>query len=148
VGSRAGTRAAWTGVDEQVQTRHASCRVAPVRLVVWWASNFVALLAAAWIVEGISYDSVWWLIFAALVFGLVNLSVRPLLVLVALPAVILTLGIALFLIDAFMLWLAGKISPDFTVADFFWAAILGAIVIWAVNMVLQAIFRDDKSAGA
>jgi putative membrane protein len=119
-----------------------------VRILIWWASNFVALLAAAWIVEGIDYDSVWWLIFAALVFGLVNLFLRPILVLLALPAVILTLGLALLLIDAFLLWLAGKIVPDFTVVDFFWGAILGSIVIWAVNMVLHAIFRDVETTDA
>ena len=56
-----------------------------MRILVWWASNFVALLAAAWLVEGIDYDSIWWLVLAALVFGLVNLFLRPMIVLLALP---------------------------------------------------------------
>ncbi len=115
-----------------------------MRILVWWASNFVALLAAAWLVEGIDYDSVWWLVLAALVFGVVNLFLRPVIILLALPAVILTLGVALLLINAFMLWLTGKIVPDFAVTDFLWAAILGAIVIWAVNMVLHAILGEAR----
>jgi putative membrane protein len=117
-----------------------------VQFLVWWASNLVALLMAAWLVEGIDYDSIWWLIFAALVFGLVNMFLRPLLILLTLPAVILTLGILLLFINAFMLWLTGAIVPDFEVADFFWAAILGALVIWAVNMVLYALLGETRKA--
>lgn len=114
-----------------------------VRLVVWWGTNLLALWVAAELVEGISYDGFWMLVLAALVFGAVNLVVRPVIVLLALPAVILTLGIALLLINAFMLWLTGQILPDpeFVVADFFWAAILGALIVWAVNFVLDQVFE-------
>jgi putative membrane protein len=115
-----------------------------VQFLVWWASNLVALLVAAWLVEGIDYDSIWWLIFASLVFGVVNMFLRPLLILLTLPAVVLTLGILLLFINAFMLWLTGAIVPDFEVADFFWAAILGALVIWAVNMVLYALLGEAR----
>jgi putative membrane protein len=118
-----------------------------VQILVWWASNLVALLVAAWLVEGIDYDSIWWLIFAALLFGLVNLFLRPLIILLTLPFVILTLGILLLFINASMLWLTGAIVPDFEVADFFWAAILGALVIWAVNMLLHALLGKAREAG-
>lgn len=113
-----------------------------VRLLVWWGTNLLALWVAAELVEGIAYDGFWMLLLAALVFGVVNLLVRPLIVLLALPAVILTLGIALLFINAFMLWLTGKIVPDFEVADFFWAAILGALLVWAVNFVLDQVFES------
>jgi len=118
-----------------------------VQIIAWWASNLVALLAAAWLVEGIDYDSIWWLLFAALFFGAVNFFLRPLIILLALPFVILTLGILLLFINAFMIWLTGVIVPDFEVADFFWAAILGALVIWAVNMVLYALRGEARKAG-
>ena len=118
-----------------------------MQILAWWASNLVALLVAAWLVEGIDYDSLWWLIFAALLFGLVNLFVRPLIILLTLPFVILTLGILLLFINAFMLWLTGAIVPDFEVADFFWAAILGALVIWLVNMTLHALLGQARKAG-
>ena len=68
-----------------------------MKIVLWWASNFAALWVAARLVDGITYGSLGWLAVAALVFGVVNLVVRPLLVLLALPAVILTLGVALLL---------------------------------------------------
>ena len=118
-----------------------------MRFLVWWASNLVALLVAAWLVEGITYDSIWWLIFAALLFGLVNLFLRPLIILLTLPFVILTLGILLLFINAFMLWLVGALVPDFDVADFFWAAILGAMVIWLVNMALYLLLGEARKSG-
>jgi putative membrane protein len=114
--------------------------VTAFRILVWWAVNLLGLWVAAWLVEGIAYDGFWWLLFAALVFGIVNLFIRPLLILLTLPAVILTLGLLLLFINAFMLWLTGAIFGDhFEVADFFWAAILGAIVIWLVNFGLSLL---------
>jgi putative membrane protein len=113
-----------------------------VRVLVWWATNFAALWVAARLVAGIRYDDLLTLALAALVFGLVNLLVRPLLVLLALPAVILTLGIALLAINALMLLLTDVLVPRFEVADFFWAAILGALIVWAVNMALHAILPE------
>ena len=111
-----------------------------VRILVWWAINLLGLWVAAKLVEGIAYDGFWWLAFAALVFGLINLFLRPLLILLTLPAVILTLGILIIFINAFLLWLTGAIFDEhFEVADFFWAAILGAIVIGIVNMVLSLL---------
>jgi putative membrane protein len=111
-----------------------------VRILVWWAINLLGLWAAAWLVEGISYDGFWFLVLAALVFGLINLVLRPILILLTLPAVILTLGILILFINAFLLWLTGAIFGDkYEVDDFFWAAVLGAIVIWAVNLLLSLV---------
>ena len=75
--------------------------------LLWaWLSNIVALFVAAAIFSGVSYgDDFWVLVVAGLVFGLVNVFVRPLVLFLALPAVILTLGLALLLVNAFMLWL-------------------------------------------
>jgi putative membrane protein len=113
-----------------------------VRVLLWWATNLAALWVASRLVAGIDYgDDLWVLVLAALVFGLVNLVIRPLVVLLALPAVILTLGLALLLVNALMLVLTDLIVPGFRVADFFWAAILGALIVWAVNMVLDAVVR-------
>ena len=116
-----------------------------MRLLVWWVSNLLALWVAARFVDGITYGSFWWLVVAALVFGLVNLVVRPLVVLLALPAVILTLGLALLLVNALMLSLTSGLVPDFDVRDFFWGAVLGALVVWAVNMVLHAILPEERA---
>jgi putative membrane protein len=118
-----------------------------MRFLLWWALNLLALWIAAELVEGIHYDDFWKLILAALVFGIINLFLRPILVLLTLPAVILTLGLLLIVINAFLLWLTGKIVPGFDVADFFWAAILGALIIAIVNFVLDMLLpeTDDMS---
>lgn len=111
-----------------------------IRILVWWAINLLGLWVAAKLVKGIAYDGFWFLALAALVFGLINLVLRPILILLTLPAVILTLGILILFINAFLLWLTGAIFDNrFEVVDFFWAAILGAIVIWAVNLLLSLL---------
>ena len=115
-----------------------------MRVLLWWATNVAALWVAAELVDGISYGSVGWLVLAALMFGVVNLVVRPLVVLLALPAVILTLGLALLLVNALMLLLTAAIVPQFDVRDFFWAAVLGALIVWVVNMLLHALLPESE----
>ncbi len=113
-----------------------------MRFLIWWALNLLALWIAAELVEGITYDDFWKLVLAALIFGIINLILRPILVLLTLPAVILTLGLLLIVINAFLLWLTGVIVPGFEVADFFWAAILGALIIALVNFALDMLLPE------
>ena len=83
-------------------------------LLVSWLSNTVALFVAAWIIPDMGYGDDFWVLFiAALVFTLVNWLVRPIVILLALPAVILTFGLALILINTFMLYLTDWIVPSF-----------------------------------
>ena len=116
-----------------------------MRLLVWWATNFAALWSAAKLVDGIAYGSISWLVVAALVFGVVNLVVRPIVVLLALPAVLLTLGVALLFVNALMLLLTGALVPDFEVRDFFWGAVLGALIVWVVNVLLHRLLPEEPS---
>ena len=115
------------------------------RFLVYWAFNFVALWVTALLLSGIDYDGIGVLVVASLVFSIVNIFVRPLLVLFTLPLVILTLGIALFFINLFMLYLTSWIVDDFTI-DTFWWAVLATIIIWLVNLLLEAFFGDDLRA--
>ena len=112
------------------------------RLLVTWAFNLVALWVAAVLLSGIDYDGFWVLVVASLVFSVVNIFVRPLVILFTLPLVIITLGIALFFINLFMLYLTSWIVDDFTI-DSFWWAVLATIIVWLVNAVLEAFFGDD-----
>jgi putative membrane protein len=115
------------------------------RFLVTWAFNFVALWVAAGLLSGIDYDGIGVLIVASLVFSVVNIFVRPLIILFTLPLVLLTLGIALFFINLLMLYLTSWIVDDFTI-DGFWWAVLATIIIWLVNVVLEAFFGDDLRA--
>jgi putative membrane protein len=110
--------------------------------------NVVALFVAAWIIPGVGYgDDAWALALAGLVLGLVNMVVRPLVILLALPAVILTLGLALLFVSALMLYLTDLIVPGFESGGF-WSTLGGALVVWAVNVALHAVFRPDRSGSA
>jgi putative membrane protein len=112
------------------------------RLLVTWAFNLVALWVAAVLLSGIDYDGFGVLVVASLVFSVVNIFVRPLVILFTLPLVIITLGIALFFINLFMLYLTSWIVDDFTI-DSNWWAVLATIIVWIVNAILEAFFGDD-----
>ena len=113
-----------------------------LRFLITWAFNLVALWVAALLLSGIDYDGFGVLVVASLVFSIVNIFVRPLVILFTLPLVIITLGIALFFINLFMLYLTSWIVDDFTI-DGFWWAFLATIIVWLVNTVLEAFFGDD-----
>jgi putative membrane protein len=115
-----------------------------MRLLFAWLSNVVALFVAAWIVPGVGYGDDFWVLFlAGLVFAIVNLVVRPLVILLALPAVVLSLGLALFLINAFMLYLTDWIVPSFETGSF-WSTLGAAVIVWIVNLILGAVLRGDR----
>ena len=114
------------------------------RFVVTWFFNIVAIWVAAELLSGIGYsEDEWVLVLAALVFSIVNIFVKPVVILFTLPLVIITLGIALFFVNLLMLYLTSWVVDDFTV-DSFGSAILATIIIWVVNSVLEAIFTRDE----
>jgi putative membrane protein len=127
-------------------------RIAIVGFVVRVVVNALALGAAAWLLDGIEVqgagtgEQILTLIGVGLIFGLVNAIVAPIVKLLSLPFIILTLGLLLLVINAFMLLLTSRISEalglDFTV-DGFWTAVLGSLIISVVGAVLGAVLNDD-----
>jgi putative membrane protein len=121
-----------------------------VRLVV----TGVAIWVAAEIIDGVTLgtastsEMLLTLGGVAVIFTVVNALVRPLVVLLSLPAYILTLGLFTFVVNALMLWLTSWIAEQldlaFNVADFFWAAILGSLVISFVSWVLTLVLPTSK----
>ena len=103
--------------------------------------NAVALWSATRIVPGIAFDGDWRLLFVvALVFGVLNVSVRPILKVLTFPIVIVTLGLFIFVLNAFMLWLTGAISDAFGLGfhvDGFVPAFVGALVVTCVSFLLS-----------
>jgi putative membrane protein len=107
------------------------------RLVITWLVNCLGIIVASAIIPDISYGhDLGTLLLAGLILALVNFALRPLVILLTLPAVILTLGLGLLLINALMLWLTSKIVSDFHVGGF-WSTIGGALVLWLVNLALR-----------
>ncbi len=117
------------------------------RLVYSWLCNIVALWAAEELISGIDFSGNFGtIVLAALVFAAVNLLLKPIVTLLALPLIVLTLGIALFLVNILMLYVTSWIVSGFKIQDF-WAAVWATIVIWLVNWILQIVFDiDDRKA--
>ena len=108
------------------------------RLALSFAFNVVAIFVASAFLDGVDYaDDFDVLLIAGLVFAVVNLLVKPVVVLLALPLVILTLGVALFFVNVLMLYLTAWIVPDFELRSF-GAAVLAALIVWVVNVSLYA----------
>ena len=103
--------------------------------------NTATICVAAYFVRGIHVAGLAPALGAGLVLGLINAIVRPVLVVVTFPLTLLTLGLFLFVLNAFCLWLTSVFVPGFTV-DGFWAAFVGALVISVVSWVLTAFVSD------
>jgi putative membrane protein len=120
-----------------------------VKLFIRWIILCFALLAAAWLVPGIHVHEDAWTAYAAMavILGLVNAVVRPLLKLLSCPLIILTLGLFVLVINGIALWLASRIAVDWFGVGFyvdgFGAAFLGALIVSIVSVVLNLIVRDE-----
>lgn len=116
--------------------------------------NGIALWVAALVISGIHLGEdadklstrLLTILFVAVIFGLVNAIVKPVVKFFALPLIILTLGLFTFVINALMLELtqalSGPLHIDFSIDSFFWDAVLGAVVITFVSMILSLILPD------
>lgn len=116
------------------------------KFILRWLVNFIGLWAAASLLSGIGYqDKLRVLIVAALVFSIVNAFIRPLIIILSLPAIVLTLGLFTFVVNAFMLYLVEVIYPKFHVASF-GSALLAVIIVWIVNYLLNDLLepRHEK----
>ena len=127
-----------------------------MKMILTILANALALWVAAVLLDGISFggegtDLVLTVLGVAIVFGVLNAIVKPVLKLLSFPLVILTLGLFLVVVNAIMLsltsWLAGLIGLDFTVQDFFWDAVLGALIISVVGVVTDLVLPDGRDRG-
>jgi putative membrane protein len=110
--------------------------------------NAVALWVATRIVPGISFTGEWWLLFAvALVFGALNVAVKPILVVLTFPFLLLTLGFFLLVLNGVMLWLTSKVSDalglGFHVTDFT-AAFVGGLTVSIVSFILSMFVASEQ----
>jgi len=112
------------------------------RFFVRWAFNVAALWVAAKLLSGVSVsgDQFFTLVLAGLVLGLANMVVKPVLVILALPLIVLTLGIAYFLVNVVIVFFTSWIVSGFHV-DGFWAGVGAALIVWLVNVLLERLTR-------
>ena len=114
-----------------------------IRLLLTWVVNAVALIALPYVFSGIHVADFKTAMIAALVLGLINTLIRPILVLLTLPATILTLGLFIFVINGLLFWFVGSLDLGFRVYGF-WTAVLGAVVYSVISWVLSALLPGRK----
>lgn len=115
-----------------------------MRLLLRFAANIAAIWVAARLLDGFTYgDDAGTLLLAALALTVVNWLVKPVITFLAIPAIVLTLGVALFFVNLAMLELAAWLVHGFAI-DGFWAAVGATVVVWAVNALLHAVGRRQR----
>jgi putative membrane protein len=117
-----------------------------MRLLLVWLINTAALLALPYLMSSIRVDTFPAALIAALVLGLINTFIRPLLILLTLPATLLTLGLFIFVINGLLFWFVGSFVQGFHVAGF-WTGVGGAILYSIISWALSAILLRRDSSG-
>jgi putative membrane protein len=121
-----------------------------MKLLIRWIISSLSLFVAAWLVPGIRVESSGLTVFVAmaLILGLVNAFVRPLLKLLSCPLILLTLGLFILVINGFTLWLASAIAVNFFHVGFhvdgFFPALFGALIVSVVSMILTAVIGEER----
>jgi len=120
-----------------------------MKLLIRWVITSLALFVAAWLVPGIVVEGGGWGVYAvmAVILGLVNAIVRPLLKLMTCPLILLTLGLFVLIINGLTMWLASEIAQAWFHVGYnvtnFWAALLGSLVVSVVSVILSALVTED-----
>jgi putative membrane protein len=110
--------------------------------LIRWAVTTVAVFAAVKLIPGINCTSAGALFGASLLLGIINAFVRPVLLLLSIPFIIVTMGFFILVVNALLLLLVAQVIPSFTVAGF-WSAFFGSIVISIVSWILSSFFRTS-----
>ena len=114
-----------------------------VKMLLRWVLMAVALLAVSYLYAGVQVASFGTALLAAVVIGLLNVLLRPVLVLLTLPVTVLTLGLFLFIVNALVFWAASGLMPGFHVNGF-WAALLGSLIYSALGLCIDAVISDKS----
>lgn len=114
-----------------------------VRMLVSWLLNALALLAVAYLMPSIHVASVGSALIAALILGLANTLVRPVLVLLTLPVTLLTMGLFLLVINGLLFWGVGSILIGFSVGGF-WSGVFGALLYSLISWALSALLQPQR----
>lgn len=111
-----------------------------VRILLGWAINAAAIFSLPYLLSAVQVKSFGTALVVALVIGLLNTFVRPVLFILTLPITFITLGLFIFILNGFTFWLASRFVGGFEVAGFWWAvlaAIIYSIISWAISSLLM-----------
>ncbi len=108
-------------------------------IIIQWIITTVAILVVAYIMPGVRVAGIGGAVVAAAILGILNAIVRPILVILTLPITILTLGLFLFIVNAFVFWIVGSIYSGFKVESF-GTALIASIIVSIVSFLLNFLF--------
>ena len=121
------------------------------RFLLRWGITAVSVAVAAWIIPGIYVDEphrIWAVVLVALVLGLVNAFIRPIVSAFSCGLIVITMGLFTLVINALMLWLASWISVEWLGLNFhvdgFWNALLGAVIVSVISLIMSALVGGKK----
>ncbi|MCH8049427.1 phage holin family protein [Patescibacteria group bacterium] len=112
-------------------------------LILRWIINAITLLAITQIFAGFEVQSFYFALVAALIIGLLNAVIRPILIVLTLPINIITLGLFIFAINAFIIWFVSTFVQGFTI-DNFLVALGAAIILWSVSVITNWLIKQTK----
>ncbi len=112
-------------------------------ILVRWCINALALLAVAYLYSGVQVDGIIAALAAALVLGLVNAVIRPILILLTLPVTLLSMGLFIFVINAWLFWMVAEVVKGFTVSGFM-AALLGSMMYSVISLLVSMVITERK----
>lgn len=115
-----------------------------MRIIATWILNALALLAVAYLLPGIRVDGFFSALIAAMLLGLINVLLRPLLILLTLPVTFVTLGLFVLVINGLLFWFAGSVLKGFDVSGF-WAGLTGSLLYSALSFILSFMLRKKNS---
>jgi len=108
-------------------------------MIIRWLLNTLVLLLVGYLTPGVSFSGIISALIAALLIGLMNVFIRPILILLTLPINLVTLGFFTLFINGFIFWLASYIVKGFDIANFsaaFWAALIYLIIVMIVDLLM------------
>ena len=114
-----------------------------MRFIIRWLLSAIALILVAYLIPGITIDSFVTVLVAALILGIINATIRPIILILTLPINILTLGLFTFVVNAFMFWLVSMMLTGFNITNFY-QAIWGALIYWTINWIINLLFEDGN----
>lgn len=114
-----------------------------MKFIITWLISSISLIIVAYIIPGISFTSFSVILFSAIILGIINAIIRPLIIILTIPINIITLGIFTFFINALMFWIVHLIVPGFQITNFM-TAFWGAIIYLIINLILNIIFTKDN----
>lgn len=116
-----------------------------MKIIIRWLLSVLALILVQYLFKGISFESFGTVMIAALVLGIVNAIIRPIVLILTLPINIITLGLFTLIINALMFWIVYKIVPGVEMTNFsaaFWGALIYTFINWFLNLF---IIEDKKN---